>query len=479
MRHRAFSLRTFLTGITIAVVLVSTAMSMSLIALTDRLHTASRNLADRVDRVHLIGEARAELLLHGRAADRLVARDIEARVWDVLDGVSKYPRTTDEARALKEVSERLTSYFAAARAPADAAALGRELEAAYQSLAALIDTKLEHARRAREEVARWDETANRLGIGAAVVVFLLAAGFLWWLRARAFRSLWSLRAAMDRFARGDRHARASEQGPAELLALASRFNEMASDLALRREAQMAFLGSVAHDIRNPLGALKLSMLSLQRGAVSPERLHHFVGVANRQITRIERLLGDLMDTAKIEAGRVSLQLAPRDLRDLVLASTELYEASSPKHTLSVELPSEPLFVLCDALRIEQVLGNLISNAVKYSPQGGTVVVSLVRGGQDAVLSVSDTGVGISDEDAKRLFEPFRRLVAPDSGIPGVGLGLFVVRQIVSAHGGDVEVDSKPGVGTTFRLRLPLAPTSGTSASDTAQLNGDHTPHVAN
>lgn len=479
MPRRPTSLRAILTAITIAVAVMATGVSMCLVFLTGRLHTASRHLADRVDRVHLIGEARADLLLHGRASDPLLAREIEDGIWEVFDRLSGYPRTAAEARALEEAFVRVRAYFAAAHTPGNDVEIARSLEAAYGTLAALIDNKLEHARQAREEVARWDRIANGLGIGVAAMVLLFAAGFLWWLRTRAFRSLWGLLRSMDKFARGDRRARATESGPAELLALARRFNEMAADLAQQRESQMAFLGAVAHDIRNPLGALKLSMVALQRGAPSPDRVDHFFGVMARQITRIERMLGDLMDTAKIEAGKLSLQLAANDLRELVRAAAELYETSSPLHTLALELPPEPIVVLCDAVRIEQVLGNLLSNAVKYSPQGGAVAVTLSRRGQEAVLSGSDNGLGLTQQDAQKLFEPFRRLVTADSGIPGVGLGLFVVRQIICAHGGEIEVDGKPGSGTTFRLRLPLATASPWPPTDPDQMKSSPPVQLAN
>jgi signal transduction histidine kinase len=118
-----------------------------------------------------------------------------------------------------------------------------------------------------------------------------------------------------------------------------------------------------------------------------------------------------------------------------------------------------LLVSCDALRIEQVLTNLVSNAIKYSPRGGRVEVTLEQPGTEAILNVVDQGVGIPSDDQAHIFEPFRRSGASRELVPGAGLGLFVARRIVEAHGGRIEVESRPGAGSTFRVHLPLTAVS--------------------
>jgi signal transduction histidine kinase len=175
----------------------------------------------------------------------------------------------------------------------------------------------------------------------------------------------------------------------------------------------------------------------------------------RQSVRLDRLVEDLLDTARIEAGRMELKAAPVELGVLVREACELHRTVSPVHTLEVALPPGPLQVECDAHRISQVLHNLLSNALKYSPAGGTVRVRVRVQQAQAVVEVEDPGLGIAPEELPLLFQPFRRTSATRQSIPGVGLGLWVSRRIIEAHGGRLEVESTPGTGSLFRLQLPL------------------------
>jgi signal transduction histidine kinase len=135
---------------------------------------------------------------------------------------------------------------------------------------------------------------------------------------------------------------------------------------------------------------------------------------------------------------------------------EQFQAISPGRHIELSLADDEVPLVCDGLRIEQVTANLVSNALKYSPAEAPVRVSLRRADGEARLVVADHGLGIAEEDQGRLFEPFRRVGLSAEAIPGVGLGLFVVRQIVEAHGGRISLTSAPGRGSTFRVHLPLA-----------------------
>jgi two-component system, OmpR family, sensor histidine kinase MtrB len=459
MSKRYPGLRSIFTAAMLVIVVLAVAVSTSLVVLTNRLHSASRSLADTVESVRIANDAEIDLLLHARTRDAIAKRNLEADLRRTLVDLKPFVTTAAEDKALRDVSDRVEHYFEASHeegnppAPAE-----RRLDAAYEALEALVDVNVAHARGAREQVARWDGIANGVGLGTALSVLVLSGWFLWWLRARGFRPVFSLLRSMERFGRGDRDVRADETGPSELHELAKRFNEMAAALSAQRDVQMSFLGGVVHDLRNPLAALKLTAASAQReGGMAPEvKLVRIGERAERQIARMERMLGDLLDTVQIEAGKLELRLDWREARQLVREVTSTFDATLT-HELHVDVPDQEIWIRCDPLRIEQVLSNLISNAIKFSPAGGKVTVALRREGNEAVLSVADPGIGISDEDQRRLFEPFRRVGGSKDKIPGVGLGLFVVREIVAAHGGRVEITSAPGRGTEFRVRLRVDP----------------------
>ena len=168
------------------------------------------------------------------------------------------------------------------------------------------------------------------------------------------------------------------------------------------------------------------------------------------------MISDLLDSTRIEAGRLDLHLDTCDLRDIVAHTLEVQQAAAPDRAFIMSLPDEPIAVRCDGLRIEQVLNNLLSNAVKYSPDSSQVEVDLARDQSAAVLTVADRGVGIQPGDCERIFEPFSRGRNVGS-IAGVGLGLSVTRRIIDAHGGDIAVCSTPGAGSVFTVRVPIAP----------------------
>jgi signal transduction histidine kinase len=293
-----------------------------------------------------------------------------------------------------------------------------------------------------------------MGVGALLLT--AAVVVLAWLKHRAFAPLFSLADIMERFGRGDRDARATETGPLELQEMSRCFNEMASALAMQRQRQIAFLGGVAHDLRNPLSALKLSVASASPNRPLPPepRLRQILEKIGRQIVRLERMTGDFLDMASIESGEMELNVEVHDAREMVRAVVDLHDGGAPDSRIRIALPAEPLLFECDPLRIEQVLTNLLSNAMKYSPPNTEIEVALEPLPGEVVLRVTDQGVGILEGERQSVFEPFRRVGLSKGAVPGVGLGLYVVRRIIEAHRGLIEVESVPGSGSTFRVFLP-------------------------
>src|SRR5690606_19183556 len=207
--------------------------------------------------------------------------------------------------------------------------------------------------------------------------------------------------------------------------------------------------------RNPLFALQTSSAVLARSV--PDEARPAVSILERQLAHLSRLVDELLEIGRTSAGRLELDVSEVDLRDCVRAAFELYSTISGEHRLELDLPDRPVLISADARRVEQVVGNLVSNAIKYSPDGGTIRVSVSASGDEASITVRDEGIGIPRSEIEELFAPFRRRSIDRHGIPGAGLGLFVVKRIVSAHHGSIDVDSEPEKGSMFRVRLPLSP----------------------
>jgi signal transduction histidine kinase len=230
---------------------------------------------------------------------------------------------------------------------------------------------------------------------------------------------------------------------------------MAAAIVNQRERQMTFLSGVAHDLRNPLAALAISA-SVVRSVdpLPPEALiRRTFETFRRQVALLDRMVGDLLDLASIEAGRLEVRTEDLDLRTVVRDVMDLFASSSARHEIQVSLPTTPIYVAGDAVRLAQVLTNLMTNGIRYSPGGGKVTISAEARDARATLKVIDEGVGIASDDVKRIFEPFNRLGDLRSGVGGKGLGLFIVQRIVEAHHGSVEVQSAPGRGATFSVHL--------------------------
>jgi two-component system, OmpR family, sensor histidine kinase MtrB len=269
--------------------------------------------------------------------------------------------------------------------------------------------------------------------------------------------VFEIRDAMKDFAGGQKDARAATHGPEEFRMIATQFNEMARAIARQHQNQTAFLAAIAHDLRNPIGALKLSAEILSGPDATPEKLAGLMAVIKRQVGSLDRMVADLLDSAKIESGHLELKFEELDARTMAQDAFDLFKSASPAHEFALTLPEKPVPIRCDRLRIEQVLNNLLSNAIKYSPAGGRVTLALQDRGNERLYQISDQGMGIAKEDVPYIFEPFRRVRRTKADIPGVGLGLSVARRIVHGHGGRIAVETEIARGTTFSVYLPAVP----------------------
>jgi PAS domain S-box-containing protein len=242
---------------------------------------------------------------------------------------------------------------------------------------------------------------------------------------------------------------------------------VAADLSEADHRKSEFLATLAHELRNPLAPIRTGLDLLRMSsrtaeqdetAASAARLH---GMMDRQLGHLIHLVDDLLDIARITRGKIELKKEPVLLRNIVATAVETSTAliEAHRHQLTVELPPEPLEVEADVTRMVQVLSNLLNNAAKYTPAGGRVQLSVRREDGQAVIAVSDSGIGIPPDAIGSVFEMFTQVRGSlDRAQGGLGIGLSLVRRLVELHGGRVSAYSAGrGQGSTFTVRLPLRP----------------------
>jgi signal transduction histidine kinase len=243
-----------------------------------------------------------------------------------------------------------------------------------------------------------------------------------------------------------------------LLGLLMGSRERFERLLRERERRRAeFLAVMAHELRNFLSPLRSAVGVLRGGGARDPAAERCLEIVERQVQNMGRLINDLLDAARLEHGKLRLHTGPVDLAAVVRQAVEAARplVESRRHELTVDLPPGPLPLQADATRLEQVLMNLLSNAVRYTEPGGRIVVSAGQERDEAVVRVRDTGVGIAPAALPHLFRLFAQERSGSHG--GLGVGLQLVRGLVQLHGGTVTAFSKgPGHGSEFVVRLPLA-----------------------
>lgn len=465
------SLRTLSIGAAITLALLVLGVVGSLVDIATRLNRASDDIERDARGLALASALERDIQTHSRLSNVLVlSRDQEllrARSALVVEMLELLPRAGEhvgseiEARLLSEAS-RLVRAYLQERQTLEAqdlelddliASIRPRLESALTTVASLRELNERQVHQAQAEAKRMQRVAASAGIGGAVLFALILTAFVLGVRVYALRPILDLHRAIDRLRDGDTGTRSRERGARETRELAHAFNEMMEALVLQRQNQLAFLGGVAHDLRNPLAALTMGVHALEQEQ-SAARRARVMAALHRQLGRLGRMVEDFLDASRIEAGQLDLRVEEFDVRAVAREIVELHASTSPEHQLALDVPAAPVMVRGDQLRIEQVLSNLVSNAVKYSPGGGRVEVEMRAADGEAVIAVRDQGIGIDADEIRNIFMPFRRRAVEVA--PGAGLGLSIVHRIVEAHGGRIEVQSAPRAGSTFRVWLPLA-----------------------
>lgn len=459
--RRPATLRNVLSIAVVVVALLVIIAAVSLVIATSVRQSTREEIAASIESVRTIEEAEVSLLLHLRARTPAERHELEIQVRSLMDEAALYMMTPAEQAAFEEARTEVEQYLELTQAPASSPDELRAAETqAIGALERLVDIDVATARAAQEHALKLSRIATIAAILFGIAIIIATGGLVWWLRRRVIQPLFALADTMKRFGEGERELRAKEEGATELRDMTARFNEMADGLAARRQAQIAFLGGVAHDLRNPLSALKLALelVGPDQPLPAEPQLRRTIGMISRQIAQLDRMVGDFLDMAKIEAGELELHLEPHDIGEIVRSSLELFDTAT-RARMRETLPDHPLLVSCDAVRMGQAVTNLLSNAVKYSPSEAPIEIRVVEKPSEVSIEVTDHGSGIARDELQHIFKPFQRGSTAKVDVPGTGLGLFNVRRIMRAHHGEIDVESTVGEGSTFRLHLARIPAS--------------------
>ncbi|PYM61896.1 MAG: hypothetical protein DMD79_11765 [Candidatus Rokuibacteriota bacterium] len=372
-----------------------------------------------------------------------------------LQRLGVFLRTAAEHAALAEARRYLADYRAVVDRRATVAPDAHPaqlLEGALERLYAASEVEFE---RQLESAERLNERTRLIAFGGLGVTLLVGLGITLFVTLRIARPLRTLEAATRDVAERAFSQPIPVRGGDEVAQLTRAFNQMAAKLRDLDAVKDEFFSAVSHDLRTPLSAITWSAELLQRGksGTLTTRQARLVEGIQLSSTRLLGLVNQILELGRLQAGKLRLELSSTDLRGLVEAAAEEIRPLAEQGDLTVEvgIPDGVPPLVADGARLQQVLVNLLGNAIRFTPPGGRISVAVEPSGSDVVIRVADTGVGIPPD---RLSQIFERYAQGHAGRGGSGIGLAVVRGIVEAHGGRVWAESEEGRGSCFTVRLP-------------------------
>ena len=331
-----------------------------------------------------------------------------------------------------------------------AAALSGEAARRFAAEFVVLALPVEDRQAVLGDLTRQLLLAGGVGLLAAIVVGLL-------LSRSIYRPLQATTAAARSVARGRFDQKVSVEGTREARDLAESFNQMTEEVQRQQGALRDFLANASHDLQTPLTSINGFSQALLDGTVDESvARRNAYRIIEEESRRLLRLVEGLLDLSRMEAGHVQVDLQPVDVNDVLENVGELFVLRAQQLDVRLEvIPTDLPPVSGDVDRMEQVLANLVDNALRHTPPGGNVVLSARRESEISVgIAVSDTGAGIPEDQVPHLFDRYYRADRPGSE-GGTGLGLAIARELVRAQKGEIQVDSRQGAGTTFRILLRL------------------------
>ena len=370
----------------------------------------------------------------------------------VLSGASQSYGLYDDTRAGTGVSGFFNSFFSYARtmtgifvnriysesAPTGAIVFITEVQDIFESLRSI-----------RAQIFAW------------LVIVALAVMLMVFIVLRSFtRPIDQLQLGIKQMTKGDFTARVNVRGHNEFTDLAVAFNTMSEKLQALDSTRNQFVSDASHELKTPLSTIKILVENiLYQDPIDPGMAKEFLGDVNREIDRLNRTISDLLTLVNVERREMKLNYDNPDITELMMEQVRRLAPLARENGIELDCTGhDALVVAGDRVKLEQVIYNIIDNAIKYTPRGGSVTASATRdrSGRNAVIQVSDSGIGIPEKDLPHIFERFYRVDKARSRVTGgTGLGLSIVYQIVQLHDGTIKADSEEGKGTTFTITLPL------------------------
>ncbi|MCB0393004.1 MAG: HAMP domain-containing protein [Bdellovibrionales bacterium] len=442
-------------------------------SITELVESESKDLLNSGESVRIAQQIRWQLLAHNRNAFlfhlqkspeyREAKGNQQIAIRKLVEDIEDYVSGDEEKALFEKVESNVDAYIKKRNeienqsiSPTEKYLLASQfLDDAMVKVDQLISINKKQMRELAKEIDQQNRRVRNLVSVLSAIGLIVGLGLFYFLSRYLLGPVSKLSRMVQSYRKGEFLEHVDINGFSEFKNLGNAFNSMALELEARRKDQLGFISSVAHDLRNPLNSISMAADVIADDSDEGEK--GLAEIISRQTRRLDGLVGDLLDTTRIEAGRMVLKKRRSNIVECVADSVELYRSASSKHQIHFAKPDEPVYCEFDESRLSQVFNNLISNAIKYSPDGGNIEIRVLNESHDFVkITFADNGIGIGAAELESVFRPFNRSKNSKDAIPGIGLGLSSSRKLVEAHRGTLTVNSQIGKGSVFEVTLPFS-----------------------